>query len=263
MILLTVTPHLFDLGHILYISISAVLTCVILILARMLIKSQSSKNLFLRLWAIFTVVIHYSVIYVDFLSSGKLQIGENMIFAIHPCNVCMWLLLAVSLIKKQDTAVFRIIAEFVFWAGTICGIIGIVLNENYAALGLGNYEAFKGLLSHSTMIIGSLYMLVGGYIRIRVFNVVSVISGLILFVVNGAFINGIYKLFDRGEPNSMYLQKPPFPDMPWLNTVFIGIIAVFVCFIITSLYEQIALKRDERWYARLQKIYEEKYKEKK
>lgn len=262
MIFLTSEAKLFDLGHSLYMFISVLTTVALLVLAYFFIKDQKHKDIFLKAWAISTVIIHYSVIYVNFLKDGTKEIGENMMFAIHPCNVCMWLLLIVSFVKKKDTLAYRILAEFTCWAGTICGIIGIVLNENYVGSGLEDYEAFKGLVSHSTMILGAIYLLVGGYIRIRVFNVLSVVSGLLLFIINGTAINTIYKVFDRGEPNSMYLQEPPFPDMPWFNTLFIGVIAVLVCFITTAIYEQIALPREERWYTRLKQLFDKRIKQK-
>ncbi|MBO5312939.1 MAG: YwaF family protein [Clostridia bacterium] len=254
MAFLTAEAQLFDLGHSLYMVISFALMALFLLLSYKLAKTQAQKDRLLRMWAIITVAIHYSVIYVNFLLDGDKAIGENMIFAIHPCNVCMWLLLIVSLVKKRDTLAFRILAEFVAWGGTVCGIIGIVLNENYVGNGLGDYEAFKGLVSHSTMIAGALYLLVVGYIKIRVFNVISVASGLAFFLINGAFINTLYGIFDRGEPNSMYLQEPPFPDFPWINTLFIGVVAVLVCFTVTAVYEQLALKKEDRWYTRLKQI---------
>ena len=262
MLLLTSQAVLFDLNHILYMVISFLLTAVLLALAFFFVKAQNKRDNFLKLWAVLTVVIHYSIIYVNFLKEGNLQIGENMIFAIHPCNVCMWLLLITAFVKNKNTVAFRLLAEFVFWAGTVCGIIGIVLNENYVGNGITDYEAFKGLVSHSTMIVGALYLLVGGYVKLRASNVLSVVLGLLLFVVNGALINFIYKLFDRGEPNSMYLQEAPFPNVPWLNTLVIGLIAVAVCFAITATYEQIALKREDRWYTRLHNLMKMKKEEK-
>ena len=92
------------------------------------------------------------------------------------------------------------------------------------------------------------------------FNVLSVISGLLLFVVDGAFINALYLIFLDEKCNSMYLQEPPFADMPWLNTLVMGLLGVLVAFAVSALYEQIALPREERWYTVLKKKYSE-YKE--
>lgn len=260
--LLTSQAALFDLNHILYMVISFLLTAAVLIVAYFYAKKEEQRDGFLKLWAVLTVAIHYSIIYVDFLMNGSLQIGENMIFAIYPCNVCMWLLFITAFSKNKKTVAFRILAEFVFWAGTVCGIIGIVLNENYVGNGMTDYETFKGLVSHSTMIVGAIYLLVGGYVKLRVLNVPSVAFGLLLFVANGALINFIYKHFDRGEPNSMYLQEAPFSSIPWLNTWVIGLMAVAVCFVITAVYEQIALKKEDRWYSRLRNSIKQQWEDK-
>ena len=257
----TVEAALFDATHIWYMVLSAAISAVLLILARFFLKTQKQKDAFLKFWALITVALHYSSLWVYFLRDGDKTIAENMLFAIHPCNVCMWLLLAVAFIKNRESLLFEILTEFVFWGGAVCGFIGIFLNENYVgSIGLADYEVFKGLVSHSTMIIGALYLLVGKYVKIRVFNVISVVFGLTIFIVNGAIINTVYDIFDRAPCNSMYLQKPPFDNMPWFNTLFIGVVAISVCFIITAIYEQIALKKEERWYTRLKQLFTKKNK---
>ena len=249
MLFLNANASLFDKGHSMYMILSTIATAVILLLAHKYIKTQRGKDRFLKLFAILTVIIHYSVVYVDLFKNGTREIGNTMLFAIHPCNICMWLLLIAALIKDKSTVAYRMLAEFVFWAGTICGFIGILLNENYVGNGLEDYEAFKGLLSHSTMVLGAIYMLLGGYMKIRVKNLLSVTAGLLFFVVHGAMINALFSKFNLGEPNSMYLQESPFPSLPWLNTPVIGVMALTVCFILTALYEQAALKKEDRWYS--------------
>lgn len=261
MLLATVEAALFDATHIWYMVLSAAASVGLLVLAHLYLKTQKQKDSFLKFWALITVALHYSSLWVDFFKDGDKTIGENMLFAIYPCNICMWLLFAVSLIRNKESLVFKILAEFVFWGGTVCGIIGIVLNENYVgSIGLADYEIFKGLISHSTMVMGALYLLVGKYVKIRVFNVISVAVGLTIFIVNGTIINTLYEIFEREPCNSMYLQEPPFDNMPWFNTLLIGVIAISVCFIITAIYEQIALKKEERWYTRLKQLFLDKFK---
>ncbi len=256
MLLLTAEAQLFDLSHNLYMIISSVLTAVILVLAYLFIKKQSYKDAFLKLWAIITVVIHYSIMWVQYLKNEAVEVGSNMLFPTYACNACMWMLLAVALIKNKESMVFRILAEFVFWAGIVCGCIGILLNDNYiGSVGLSDYGILKGLVSHSTMLLGAIYLLVGGFIKIRVFNVISVACGLTIFCIDGLIVNGIFVACGLDNPNSMYLSEPPFDNMPWLNTAFIGLVAVSVCFIITVIYEFMALKKEDRWYTRLKEFF--------
>ncbi len=245
---------MFGLTHILYMLISAMISAGILIFLYVKVEDEGKKTLALRLMALVTVAIHYSSLWVDFFASGSLTIAPSHLLPIHPCNVCMWLLLAVSYIKNRESRIFKIMAEFIFWGGLVCGSIGIIINENFGANPtLADYGVLKGMLSHSTMVLGCIYVLVAGMIRIRVKNVISVVAGLLFFALDGTVINLLYTVFGRGVCNSMYLQELPFPEMPWLNTLTMGILGVAVAFIATAIYEQVALPKDERWYARLKR----------
>ena len=245
---------MFGTTHILYMLISALISAGILVFLYIKVKDEGKKTLALRIMALVTVAIHYSSLWVDFFASGSLTIAPSHLLPIHPCNVCMWLLLAVSYIKNRESRIFKIMAEFVFWGGLVCGSIGIIINENFGANPtLADYGVLKGMLSHSTMVLGCIYVLVAGMIRIRVKNVISVVAGLLFFVLDGTVINLLYTVFGRGVCNSMYLQELPFPEMPWLNTLTMGILGVALAFIATAIYEQVALPKDERWYARLKR----------
>ena len=174
---------------------------------------------------------------------------------------CVWAMESTAPAQGNQCLAFKILAEFVFYAGIICGIVGILLNENYVgSVGLSDYGVFKGLLSHSTMLLGSIYILVGGFIKIRVFNVISVACGLVIFFIDGVIMNFIYDFFRDEQANSMYLQEAPFESMPWLNTGFIGIAGVLITFIVSAIYEQIALKKEERWYFKIKEYVNSKRK---
>lgn len=241
---------MFDTTHILYMAFSALISVAIMIAARILIKTDDGHVKFIRFFAVLTVVIHYSSLWVDFFSTGTATVQDSMLLPIYPCNICMWLLLIWSFVKNREGLIYRILTEYVFWAGTVCGTIGILLNENYASTpSLADYEVLKGLLSHSTMVIGCVYVLVAGFARLRVRNVISVTAGLIFFIFDGIAVNTLFSVFKLDPCNSMYLLEPPFPDMPWLTNIAMGIMAVALVFVITAIYEQITLPKEERWYS--------------
>lgn len=217
------------------------------------LKNERANVLALRFFAVITVIIHYSPLWVDFFTEGSAEVPSVMLLPIHPCNVCMWLLLVSSLIVDKKGAVARVIKEFTFWGGTVCGAIGTILNENFGSNPtLADYDVLKGLLSHSTMVIGCILLFTAGFVKIRVIsNVISVVSGLCFFVLDGFVINTLYSIFGLEPCNSMYLLEAPFSDIPWLITPVMGIMAVIFAFCVCALFEALALPKEERWYSKI------------
>lgn len=240
---------MFDLTHILYMIISGLISGILLWLMHKHLKTEDKKYAALKFFAIITVIIHFSSLWVDFFSTGSAEVENAMLLPIHPCNVCMWLLVISAFAKKKDTLAYRILTEFTFLGGCVCGFIGILLNVNYDLNpSLLNYNVLKGLLSHSTMIIGCAYLAISGIVKIRVRNVASVAAGFLLFGIDGFVINTLYAIFKLKTCNSMYLLEAPYENMPWLITPVIGLMGVTLTFIVTALYEQIFLPPSERWY---------------
>ncbi len=255
--------HMFNLTHILYMVISAGLSVLILFLLRRYVKDEEGHIKAIKFFALITVIIHYSSLWVEFFASENAvaEIGGNMLLAKYPCNLIMWLLLIVAFMKKRDSLLYRALSEFVFLGGTVCAVIGIVFNENFDSTPtLLDYEVLKGLLSHSTMLLGCLHLQVSGIIKLRVKSTFSVIFGMLIFLFNGLIVNGLYSIFGLPECNSMYLQEPPFESMPWLNTATIGIAAVLVGFIACLVSEAITLPKEERWINKTVKLIKEKSK---
>ncbi len=245
---------LFDLYHILYMVISGLLTAGILILAAFLIKKQKTKDLFLKFWAIITVVVHFSSIYYEYfvLKNSNPELELSMFIPAFACNVCMWMLVIVAFARK-DNKLIKLASTFLALGGIVCAVVGILLNETYDSDGMTTYDSIKGLLSHSTMLVGCIYLIVGKYVKIRVNSVLGVVFGLCVLLVDGLIINLTVKLFGLPSLNSMYLESIPFEKIPWLNTLTIGIIGVVVAFIIGVIVEFVFLKKEERWYTKIKK----------
>ena len=240
---------MFNSTHIWYMIISVNISIAICILAFCFCKTDKSKLRTIRFFAVITVIIHYSSLWVDYFTTNLAIASPPMLLPIYPCNICMWLLLITAFIKKRENFAYRTLAEFTFWAGCVCGFIGILLNENYAANpDLLNYDILKGLVSHSTMIVGAALLAVLGIVKIRVRNVISVALGLLLFFIDGTAINALYAYFELPPCNAMYLLENPFPDLPWLNTATIAAMALATTLVLSVLYEQIFLPKSERWY---------------
>lgn len=240
---------MFNTQHIMYMVISGILTVMLLFLAARYAKDQKTKNFILKLSAIITVMIHYSNLWVDyFVSGGNATIENNQILPVYPCNVVMWMLLVASLLQNKKRLLFQVLSEFCFLVGSICGIVGIVLNVNFGNTPtLADYDILKGMLSHSTMLFGCLYMMVGKYVRIRVFNAVSVTIGLGTFVICGVGVNMLYEYFGMTPPDGMFLKSNPYTTV---SPVILGIWAIIILFCGLSIWE-LRLPKEDRWYSKL------------
>jgi len=243
---------MFDLPHILYISISTLLTVGLLTVFVLYLKDEKQKRLVLKISAISTVILHYSGLYVDYFTQGYAEASVILLLPVYPCHIAMWFLLVTAFLKDTKSRLFKRMAEATFYLGVAGGIIGIILNENYASNpNLADWDILKGLLSHSTMLLGCLYLLVGKFIKIRVDNVISATGMLLFLLLDGVIVIGLHRLFGLNAPNCMYLLQNPYPQFPWLNTWLIGSLALALCFVITAIYEELTLKKEERWYSLL------------
>ncbi|MCQ2564701.1 MAG: YwaF family protein [Clostridia bacterium] len=237
---------MFNLEHICYMIVSAIITVVGLVLAKKFAKTDKQKSSVLQLVGWLSVPVHFSSLYVEFFSTGSATADSSELLLMYPCNILMWLVVICGYLPK-DKKFSKMIFEFVFFVGTFCGLVGIMFNFNYDANPtLANWFSLKGLLSHSFFLFGALWLLVGGFFKIRLKSCISVFAGLMFFVVIGFVNNGLYKIFNLGEPNCMYLQQPPFESVPWLNVWVMGALAMLLMFIITEVYELIALKKEDR-----------------
>lgn len=230
---------------------AAALSIILLVLCGKFIKQEKHKRLVLKIAAVLTVILHYSTLYVEFFKTGSATVESPMLLPIFPCNVVMWLLL-ICAFSDNKSRVGKILFEFTFYAGVICGLIGLIFNENYAANPtLSDYFSLRGLLSHTTLVFGCIYILVGKFIKIDVSNCISAFCGLCLFLVDGFIINGLYAVFGLDPVNSMYLFENPFDNLPWLNTYMMGLAGLLLVFLITNLVEIFSLKKENRFLYKL------------
>lgn len=242
---------LFDRTHCLFMAASAAAITLLLIAAKRLLKTDRAKDLFLKTVALAVIFVHFSPLYMDYLRNGEAKVADNMLFPVYPCNLAMWLLLIYAFISEKDRPAATVIGEFTFYLGMVGGIIGIAANVNYANTpDLGDWGIFAGLLSHSVMLLGCLWLLVGAYIRIRVRNTLSVLIGLAIMLLDGFLIIQIFRSAGLTPPNSMFLLGVPFENLKWLNTAKIGVIAITVTFIFTLAYELLALPADRRTFSK-------------
>ena len=239
---LELLSSVFNLQYVLYLLISGVLTALLLYVAAKYARSERVRDLPLVLSAVLTVLIHYSNLLVDyFQNGGSATIENNHILPVYPCNVVMWVLLIAALLKNKQGLVFRVMAEFCFWVGSLCGIAGIVFNINFATTPtLADYYILKGLVSHSTMLYGCLYFKFGKYIKICAKNAYSVAACLLLFLVCGLGVNHLYECFGMNPPDGMLLLPNSF--LPF-SPLWLAVILVPLLYGILTLFDRAAAKK--------------------
>ena len=144
------------------------------------------------------------------------------------------------------------LTEFLSIAGTVCGLVGLFANEIFISNpDFFDYNSLKGLLSHSTMIFGTLFILTQGYIKVRTISfTINTSIGLIIFAIIGAIVNLLFYIFGLDPVNAMFMLEFPF-DIPGASFVTLGILGIIIVFIMTSIYEFLFLDSSERWYHKI------------
>lgn len=236
--------------------ILTILFCVLgLIACKKYVKTDRARDLIFKIVAIVTVILHYSILWVEYLQNGKVEVPNSLLFPIYPCHIVMWIALITALWKNKSSRVFQFLVISMFFIGTICCSIGIVFNENYlASPNEVGYEVVKGLISHSTLLFCCLYVFVMGYLKVNfINNFIGVIMGLLLLLVQGTIINTLFKICGLDSVNAMYMQEPPFANLPFINTLTIGVAGVIVSFCWILLLEHFFVPKEQRFFIKLKK----------
>ena len=231
-----------------YLSITIIISLLIFYILSKQKNIETSKYKILKFVSLITVFLHYSSLWVDFFKNGEAMIGKEQLLPIYPCHIIMWTLVIIAFYKNKESKIYKILTEFAFYAGTVCAIIGIILNENFLeANGVYDYGVIKGLLSHSTLLFGTLMLFVFRFFKVSVINnTVNTVIGLLLLIVDGLIINFLFWMFELEAVNAMYLLNPPFENLPFINVFTIGAAGVLVVFIISSILEIIMYDKTER-----------------
>ncbi len=241
--------------QILYIVISLLAT-VGLLVGGAFIKKQKHKDLFLKTFALATFVVHISIMWVDFLKSGSADAPDNILFPIYFCNLAMYLLITVAFMKNKNSKLFNILATFTAYAGMFGALITLFENHYFAGENpVLSYYNFKSMISHSLMLVGSLYLFVGGYVKVKVKNALYFVYGLAGCFVLGTGINLLFAACNLPAPNAMFLQASAVDGVSFLTGYFIGPVMLVLIFVFTVIFEMFAFKKGDRWYNHLKSTF--------
>lgn len=230
--------QLFDSVHLVYIFISLLVTTILLMLAKRILKTDHTKRLFLKVFALLTFFLHTSVLWVDYLNNGSAMTPDNILFPIYFCNCAMYLLVIAAFWERRDSKWFRYFAIVTGYAGVFGSLISLFYPAYYlGAASIFEWGVFKSMLSHSTMLIGCAWLLVGGFAPIRKDNALVYFVGLLGFGLIGLIVNESFHLAGLGDPNAMYLSHPPLAEAPFLSAYTISALMVLLIYIFTVVYQ--------------------------
>ncbi len=232
--------------------ISYTLVGIGLFISKKYIKKESIKDLVFIIVSILTVIIHYTGMIYNMSRTDNYILEDTMFLPVYPCNVMMWINFILCFLIKKKEKVFTVLSEFSFFAGTLCGFIGLSFNINFLNNpNILDYDIFKGLLSHVTLIFSCIYLFVMGYVKVDTLrNLLSCSIGALIFIICGLYSRMMLKLLDREVVNSMFL-KAPFENIPFFNFYSISLIGAILLILITTIYEIKFYSKDQIWFNKI------------
>ena len=222
------------------------------------VKQQRTQNIILGAAAIFTILFHYSTFAFKLLSGGNameyLSETPNLILPIYPCNVVMWSALIFALLKNKKSRVGAFFADYLFWFGIISTLVGMFANVDFINNPtLADYENFKSIAAHATLLFNVLLLPIFGYIKIDVKrNITNIIISIFVMAAIGCYCNLVFHALASEaaayDVNSMFLIHSPFDGLDFLTYPVISLMAVPIYFGVFVICDLCVHKNGERFY---------------
>lgn len=226
-----------------FLSVFALVTIVMMIGLRF-VKSQKIKDMALKVLAWLCFLFHISVMWQSSLTNGGTGTAPSaVLWPLYFCNVTMYLLLVVAQIDKKSK-VFKALATFVAYAGII-GTIVTFVDYNFPFAyddGIYSFERMKSTVSHAFMMMGSIYLFVGGYVKIRLKNIGYFVLGVLFNGLVGVAVNWYFITYNINTGiNAMWLRHTAMDGVPFLNGIGLAAIAVGLMVAFSLVWELIAV----------------------
>lgn len=235
-----------DMGKLMIFNLMLVtLIAIGLCLIKKYVKRERTKNLILGAAAIFTILFHYSSFGFKLLTGGNameyLSDTPNLILPIYPCNVVMWSALIFALLKNKHSKLGAFFADYLFWFGIISTLVGMFANVDFINNPtLADYENFKSITAHATLLFNVLLLPFFGYIKIDVKrNIKNIIISIFVMAAIGFYCNTVFHALVSEaaayDVNSMFMLHSPFAGIDFLTypvIALIGVPAYFLLFLL-------------------------------
>ena len=227
------------------------------------VKKERTQNVILIAAALFTILFHYSSFIFKLLSGGNAieYLGEtpNLILPIYPCNVVMWSALIFAFIKNKKSRGAEFFVDYLFWFGIASTLVGMFANVDFIMNPtLADYENFKSITAHATLLFNILLIPIFGYIKIDVKrNIINIIISIFLMAAIGCYCNLVFHALVSEaaayDVNSMFLIHSPFEGLDFLTYPVISLIVIPIYFAIFVICDLCAHKKGQRFYNKVKK----------
>lgn len=222
------------------------------------VKKERTQNIILIASATFTILFHYSSFLFKLITGNGameyLSANPNLILPIYPCNVVMWSALIFALLRNKKSKLGNLLADYIFWFGIISTLVGMLANVDFINNPtLLDYENFKSIAAHGTLLFNVFLIPLFGYIKIDVIrNLKSIIIAILAMAIIGGYCNVVFYAIGSEsmayDVNSMFLIHSPFEGVDFLTYPVISLIAIPIYIGEFVICDVIAHKKGERFY---------------
>ena len=229
---------------------------LVLYLIKKYVKRERAKNIVLIAAAAFTIVLHYSLLIFKLLAGEDaveyLGATPNLLLPIYPCNVVMWSALIFALLRNKRSKLGVFLADYLFWFGIISTLVGMFANVDFINNPtLADYNNFKSIAAHATLLFNVLLLPLFGYIKTDVKrNITNIIISILMMAVIGGYCNLVFHALVSEaaayDVNSMFLIHAPFDGLAFLTYPVIALIAIPIYFIVFVICDLCARKKNKR-----------------
>ncbi len=222
--------------------ISVITVAIGLILAKKHVKSERGKDLLFIIVAVITVLIHFTSVFVSVIKGEPIELLDTYYLPVYPCNIIMWqnLVIALLIAFRWKGKVLNVLANGTFFIGTVCAFVGIALNENFLSNpSFTDLDILKGLLSHVTLLFCSLYVFVGKFFSVTgLKNFMPLVIQALIFGLCGVYTNKVKAILGHNDVNSMFMERPPFENLPFINVYTCVPVILLIFFVIFLVIEK-------------------------
>ena len=220
------------------------------------VKKERTRNILLIAAALFTILLHYSTLIFKLMTGDGameyLSATPNLILPIYPCNLVMWMALIFAFMKNKGSKLGEFFADYLFWFGIISTLVGMFANVDFINNPtLADYENFKSITAHATLLFNVLLLPFFGYIKIDVKrNIKNIIISIFVMAAIGFYCNTVFHALVSEaaayDVNSMFMLHSPFAGIDFLTYPVIALIGVPAYFFLFLLCDVCKRKKSKQ-----------------